>query len=231
MVDQAYRRGLGLCPQETVKVATPGADMAVHPSKASGFSSGRTLPVQQLAHPCAERGRITMGDDPAGARNHGTPAMPGETATAASVQAVGPPRLLDHVRQAIRTRHYSPRTEKAYVGWIRRYIFFHGKRHPDQMGQPEVTRFLSALATRSKVSASTQNQAFSALLFLYRDVLGRSSRASGRLSTPSRLSASLWCSLVTRSRPYCATSAGWMDAWPRSCTGLVCDCSSAATCG
>jgi len=86
---------------------------------------------------------------------------------------MSPPRLLDRVRQAIRARHYSPRTEKAYVGWIRRYIFFHGKRHPDQMGAPEVTRFLSALATRSKVSASTQNQAFSALLFLYRDVLGR----------------------------------------------------------
>ena len=114
-----------------------------------------------------------MGDDPADARNHGTLAMPGATGTAAAAQAMGPPRLLDRVRQAIRTRHYSPRTEKAYVGWIRRYIFFHGKRHPDQMGEPEVTRFLSALATRSKVSASTQNQAFSALLFLYRDVLGR----------------------------------------------------------
>jgi integron integrase len=114
-----------------------------------------------------------MSDDPAGARNHGTPAMPGATATTTSAQAMGSPRLLDRVRQAIRARHYSPRTEKAYVGWIRRYIFFHGKRHPDQMGAPEVMHFLAALATRSKVSASTQNQAFSALLFLYREVLGR----------------------------------------------------------
>lgn len=84
-----------------------------------------------------------------------------------------PPRLLDRVRTAIRTRHYSPRTEKAYVGWIRRYIFFHEKRHPDVMGATEVSAFLAALAVREKVSASTQNQAFSALLFLYREVLGR----------------------------------------------------------
>ncbi len=135
----------------------------------------RTDPSCPTASPRLRRvvGGVAMGDDPAGARNHGTPATPGATGTAASAQAMSPPRLLDRVRQAIRARHYSPRTEKAYVGWIRRYIFFHGKRHPDQMGAPEVTRFLSALATRSKVSASTQNQAFSALLFLYRDVLGR----------------------------------------------------------
>jgi len=84
-----------------------------------------------------------------------------------------PPRLLDRVREAIRIRHYSPRTEKAYVGWIKRYIFFHGKRHPDEMGAPDVTRFLSSLAIRGQVSAGTQNQAFSALLFLYREVLRR----------------------------------------------------------
>jgi len=84
-----------------------------------------------------------------------------------------PPRLLDRVRQAIRTRHYSPRTERAYVGWIKRYIFFYdAKRHPDTMGAPEVISFLSHLAMSERVSASTQNQAFSALLFLYREVLG-----------------------------------------------------------
>ena len=82
-----------------------------------------------------------------------------------------PPRLLDRVRQAIRTRHYSPRTEKAYIFWIRRFIFFHDKRHPDQMGSGEVKDFLSSLAVHQKVSASTQNQAFCALLFLYREVL------------------------------------------------------------
>jgi integron integrase len=82
-----------------------------------------------------------------------------------------PPRLLDQVRQAIRVRQYSPRTEQAYAGWIRRFILFHGKRHPSLMGEPEITRFLTHLAVRGRVSASTQNQALSALLFLYREVL------------------------------------------------------------
>ena len=80
-------------------------------------------------------------------------------------------RLLDRVRDAIRARHYSRRTEKTYVAWIKRYIFFHGKRHPAEMGAPEVTRFLTWLATEGKVAASTQNQALNALLFLYRIVL------------------------------------------------------------
>jgi integron integrase len=82
------------------------------------------------------------------------------------------PSLLDRVREAIRTRHYSRRTEKAYVHWIRRFIFFHDKRHPAEMGPAEISAFLSSLAVRDKVAASTQNQALSALLFLYRDVLG-----------------------------------------------------------
>ena len=83
-----------------------------------------------------------------------------------------PPRLLERVRQAIRTRHYSRRTEKAYVAWTRRYILFHGKRHPSEMGAAELTQYLSSLAVQGHVSASTQNQALSALLFLYREVLG-----------------------------------------------------------
>src|SRR5256712_10060212 len=82
------------------------------------------------------------------------------------------PRLLDRVRETVRARHYSRRTEKAYVHWIRRYIFFHGTRHPAEMGAAEVTSFLTSLAVRDKVAASTQNQALSALLFLYREVLG-----------------------------------------------------------
>lgn len=81
------------------------------------------------------------------------------------------PKLLDHVREAIRTRHYSLQTEKAYVQWIKRFIFFHGKRHPVEMGEAEVGQFLSSLATAAHVSASTQNQALNALLFLYREVL------------------------------------------------------------
>jgi integron integrase len=81
------------------------------------------------------------------------------------------PKLLDRVREAIRSRHYSRRTEEAYIGWIKRYIFFHAKRHPMEMGAEEVTRFLSSLALDGRVAASTQNQALSALLFLYREVL------------------------------------------------------------
>lgn len=90
-----------------------------------------------------------------------------------AVEGPRPPRLLRRVRDAIRSRHYSPRTEKAYVFWIRKFIFFNGIKHPAEMGAPEVRSFLSSLATQGKVSASTQNQAFSALLFLYRVVLGR----------------------------------------------------------
>ena len=89
----------------------------------------------------------------------------------ASPPAPHSPRLLDRVREAIRSRHYSRRTEKAYVHWIRRFIFFHGKRHPAEMGAGEVTAFLTSLAVQDKVAASTQNQALSALLFLYREVL------------------------------------------------------------
>ena len=83
----------------------------------------------------------------------------------------GRPKLLDLVRGAIRVQHYSRRTEQAYVSWIRRFIVFHGKRHPRELGEQEVTAFLSSLATRG-VSASTQNQALSAILFLYGVVIG-----------------------------------------------------------
>jgi integron integrase len=85
----------------------------------------------------------------------------------------GPPRLLDRVRTAIQLRHLSRRTEKTYVAWIRRFIIFHGKRHPRELGPAEVTAFLSALATRDRVASATQNQALAALLFLYRIVLER----------------------------------------------------------
>ena len=81
------------------------------------------------------------------------------------------PKLLDRVRHAIRTRHYSYRTEEAYVGWVRRFILFHRKRHPAEMGQPEIERFLTGLAVEQRVASSTQNQALAALLFLYREVL------------------------------------------------------------
>jgi integron integrase len=81
-------------------------------------------------------------------------------------------KLLDQVREIIRLKHYSPRTEKTYVGWIRRYILFHNKRHPREMGSREIETYLRNLATERRVAASTQNQAFNAILFLYKSVLG-----------------------------------------------------------
>jgi site-specific recombinase XerD len=84
-----------------------------------------------------------------------------------------PRRLLDRVRWHLRVKRYSIRTEQAYVDWIRRFILFHDKRHPAEMGEEEIAAFLSHLAINRNVSASTQNQAFSALLFLYQHVLDR----------------------------------------------------------
>ena len=136
---------------------------------------------------CASRGelgdRVQRGHDPTGQlgdvvhETYGARMVlaqrsisPASFATAASEHSE--PRLLDRVATALRARHYSRRTEKAYVGWTRRYILFHRKRHPAQMGAPEVEAFLSALAVERHVSASTQNQALAAILFLYRQVLG-----------------------------------------------------------
>ena len=84
-----------------------------------------------------------------------------------------PPKLLDQLGAALRVRHYSPRTASTYRQWVKRFIFFHKVRHPAEMAEPEINAFLTDLAVRYKVSASTQNQALSALLFLYRHVLGR----------------------------------------------------------
>jgi len=98
------------------------------------------------------------------------------------------PRLLDRVRDRIRVRHYSIRTEQAYLDWIKRFIRFHGKRHPVDLGRSEVEAFLTHLAVAGNVAASTQNQAKSALLFMYRDVLG--------IELP-------WLADVTPARPRC----------------------------
>lgn len=81
------------------------------------------------------------------------------------------PKLLDQVRETIRRKHYSIRTEGAYLDWIKRYIFFHNKRHPAEMGASEIEQFLNHLAVQQNVAASTQNQALSALVFVYRQVL------------------------------------------------------------
>ena len=81
-------------------------------------------------------------------------------------------KLLDRLREALRARHYSRRTEQTYCHWVKRFIFFHKVRHPAEMAEPEINAFLTHLAVEEKVSASTQNQALSALLFLYRHVIG-----------------------------------------------------------
>ncbi|HHJ52780.1 MAG TPA: integron integrase, partial [Caldithrix abyssi] len=85
----------------------------------------------------------------------------------------GEPKLLDRVRAVMRQKHYSMRTEESYISWIKRFVYFHHLRHPEEMGAQEITAFLSALATEQNVSASTQNQALCALVFLYKQVLER----------------------------------------------------------
>ncbi len=141
--------------------------------------------------------------------------------------AAGPskPKLLDRVRHAVRARHYSPRTEKACVHWIKRYIFFHGKRHPGEIGAAEVTAFLTAPAVRERVAASTQNQALNALLFLYRQILGvelpwlddlvRAKRPqhlpSSSRATKSARSSSVWTAYPALWRS-CSTERAF-DSW------------------
>src|SRR5437763_6826085 len=87
------------------------------------------------------------------------------------IPPTGKPKLLDQVRDVIRRKHYSIRTEQAYIEWIKQFILFHGKRHPGEMAEEEVAQFLTHLARDMNVAASTQNQALSALLFLYKEVL------------------------------------------------------------
>lgn len=130
------------------------------------------------------------------------------------------PRLLDQVRNVIRARNYSPRTEKAYIFWIRRFIVFSGRRHPNTMAEPEIKTFLEAIATRLRVSASTQNQAFSAILFLYRSVLGRELTGLGttkRAKLPEHVP-------VVLSRPEIAAILQGLDGPPALAAALLYGC-------
>ena len=127
------------------------------------------------------------------------------------------PRFLDSVRQELRSRHFSPRTEEAYVGWIRRFILHHGKRHPAEMGEREVGDFLSNLATQRRVSPSTQNQALAALLFLYKEVLRRQLpwlEGVVRARRPPRLP-------VVLSRPEVHAILGRLEGVPRLMGALL----------
>jgi len=106
------------------------------------------------------------------------------------MQPITSRKLLDQVRDVLRLKHYSFRTEQAYVDWVRRFILFHHKRHPAEMGAPEIEAFLTHLAVDENVAASTQNQALCALEFLYREVLHREwddSIAPVRAKKPRRL--------------------------------------------
>src|SRR5262245_27276604 len=112
------------------------------------------------------------------------------------VRAAPPPTRLDRVRAACRVRHYSIRTEDCYADWVRRFILVHGQRHPSAMGAAEVNAFLTHPAVAGRVGASTQNQAFSALLFLDQQVLGREPgviRGVVRATRPTR-----WPVVLTR---------------------------------
>src|SRR6267378_4555610 len=116
--------------------------------------------------------------------------MPDMAATLPVEAARNKPKLLDQVRDVSRRKHFSIRTEQTYVDWIRRFILFHGKKHPTEMAEAEVTQFLTYLAREGKVAASTQNQALSALLFLYKQVLKQEIgwlEGVERAKTPARL--------------------------------------------
>lgn len=128
-----------------------------------------------------------------------------------------PPKLLQRVRAALRARHYSPRTEQAYLSWTRRFIVFHGRRHPAELGASEVEAFLSQLACQAGVSASTQNQALAALLFLYAQVLERdleALRPMVRAKRPERLP-------VVLSRREVASLLGRLRGVPRLMAALM----------
>ncbi|MGA7615798.1 MAG: integron integrase [Thermoanaerobaculia bacterium] len=127
-----------------------------------------------------------------------------------------PPKLLDQVRDTIRAKHYSSRTEETYLQWIRRFILFHNKRHPSSMGSEEINRYLTHLAVDGHVSSSTQNQALSAILFLYREVLKEELQPLEviRAKKPKRLP-------VVLTRIEVAKLIGQMSGTPRLMAGLL----------
>ena len=124
----------------------------------------------------------------------------------------GKPKLLDQVRDVIRRKHYSIRTEQAYIDWIKRFIIYHGKRHPGEMAEGEVAEFLTHLARDLNVAASTQNQALSALLFLYKEVL---KHEIGWLEKVERAKIHLPFAFARKS-PNAAREWAWQYVFPSS---------------
>src|ERR1700730_212295 len=132
---------------------------------------------------------LSTPGDAADWKNSSTTFMPREFSTVAEEPSANEPKLLDRIRGILRVRRYSIRTEEDYLHWIRRFILFHGKRHPAAMGEDQINEFLTHLATDRNVAAATQNQALSALLFLYEQVLERKLRflKAERANRPPKL--------------------------------------------
>ncbi len=151
-------------------------------------------PLQQL--PPQRETAVNSTPDPArppgGASNHDTHTPPPapEIPSSRSHQR---PKLLDHLRAELRVRHYSLRTEQVYAEWVRRFILHNGTRHPAEMGAEEVAAFLSYLASERNVAASTQNQAKSAILFLYSQVLKVDLPWLSEVIPPTRTADFPWC--------------------------------------
>ena len=126
------------------------------------------------------------------------------------------PKLLDQVRDTMRVKHYSIRTEQAYVDWIKQFIIFNDKRHPREMGEREVSAFLAHLAVNRNVAASTQNQALAALLFLYKAVLRQ---PPGRITDVERAKQSERIPVVlTKEEPtLCSIISQAHAGWPPVC--------------
>ena len=136
------------------------------------------------------------------------------------------PRLLDRVREAIRRKHYSRRTEETYVHWIKRFIYHSGKRHPSEIGAAEVTAFLNHLSSERHVASATQNQALAALLFLYKEALGQALPwldGLDRAKRPVRLPVVLSEAEV---RALLAHLEGTSGSWLACCMARGCGCAS-----
>ena len=116
-------------------------------------------------------GRRADAVDADAASHESLPSSERDVSDSPSARPAPPRRLLDEVRDSLRLRHFSPRTQKTYVAWVKRFVIASGRRHPRELGVGDVRRFLTGLAVRGKVSASTQNQARAALTYLYREVL------------------------------------------------------------
>ncbi len=157
--------------------------------------------------------------------------MSDELALAPAEVLASGPRLLDRLSFEARRRRLSARTEDAYRAWVRRFVLFHGRRHPRELGAAEIAEFLSHLATAANVAASTQNQALAALLFLYRDVLGLD---PGPLLPPPAPAARSGCRSSCRVRRCAGCSIrspvtrGW---WYASSTARASGCSRRCACG